>query len=79
MNGQDHMMHKTKECHLRCIQVSGVLHCARVIPIVSILDHRVKELSKHLMGKKKHFRTENATTHNLQEGASLTLKQQQKM
>lgn len=40
-------------CYLGSIQVSGMLHCARVVSIVSILDNRVKELSKHLMGKIK--------------------------
>lgn len=34
--------------HLAGIQVSGVFHCPGVISIVSLLDHRVKKLSKHL-------------------------------
>ncbi len=57
MDGLDHVMQRSDEkcgCNLGSIQVSGVLHCARVIAIVSILDHRVKELTKHLMGKIKH-------------------------
>lgn len=35
------------------IKVSGMLHCARVVAVVSVLDHRHKELSKHLMTRKK--------------------------
>lgn len=41
-----------EKCNLGSIQVSGVLHCARVITIVSLLDNRVKELSEHLNLKK---------------------------
>lgn len=37
------------KAYLGGIQVSGVLHCARVIAIVSVLDNRVKELSKYLI------------------------------
>lgn len=51
----DNVMERTKEqCNLGSIQVSGMLHCARVIAIVSVFDHRVKDLSKHLTGKIKH-------------------------
>lgn len=42
---------KTLRSNLGSIQVSGVLHCTGVIAIVSILDDRVKNLSKHLMEK----------------------------
>lgn len=31
-----------------------MLHCARVIAIVPVFDHRVKELSKHLRGEIRH-------------------------
>lgn len=35
------------------IKVGGMLHCARVVAVVSVLDHRHKELSKHLMTRNK--------------------------
>lgn len=36
--------------HLAGIQVGGMFHRSGVIPIVSLLDHRVKQLSKYLRG-----------------------------
>lgn len=36
--------------YLAGIQVSGVFHCPGVISIVSLLDNRVKQLSKYLRG-----------------------------
>lgn len=36
--------------YLAGIQISGMLHCSRVISIVSLLYHRIKQLSKYLMG-----------------------------
>lgn len=36
--------------HLGGIQVRDMLHGAWVVPVVSLLDHRVKQLGKHLEG-----------------------------
>lgn len=36
--------------YLAGIQVGGMFHRSGVIPIVSLLDHRVKQLSKYLWG-----------------------------
>lgn len=36
--------------YLAGIQVGGMFHRSGVIPIVSLLDHRVKQLSKYLRG-----------------------------
>lgn len=36
--------------YLAGIQVSGMFHCSGVISIVSLLYHRIKQLSKYLMG-----------------------------
>lgn len=36
------------DVHLGGIQVSGMLHSLWVIAIVSILDYRIKDISKHL-------------------------------
>lgn len=50
------MIWRTKEeLNLGSVQVSWMLHCARVVAVVSVFDHRLKELSKHLMRNKKTF------------------------
>lgn len=58
-DGQDDVMAgnkglKRSKYNLGSIQVSWVLHCARVIAIVSVLDNRVKKLSKHLIKKESN-------------------------
>lgn len=52
----------TEAVNLGGIKVSGMLHCSRVVAVVSVLDHRHKELSKHLMSgeRKKGI---HSTTH----------------
>lgn len=45
--------HRARVGHLGSVQVGGVFHRARFVAIVSVLDNRVKELSKHLMERKK--------------------------
>lgn len=38
--------------HLAGIQVGGVLHAARVVAVVPLLDHRVKDVGEHLEAEK---------------------------
>lgn len=51
------MIWRTKEeMNLGGVQVSGMFHCAGVVAVVSVFDHRLKELSKHLMRNKNILR-----------------------
>lgn len=49
-------MENKGELNLGGVQVSGMLHYARVVAVVSVFDDRLKEVSKHLMRNKNILR-----------------------
>lgn len=50
---RDHVTRRQEGRNLGSVQVGGMLHYARVVTIVSVLDDGVEELSEHLTGNIK--------------------------